>query len=202
MIIRILLSLCLLIPLSIASGEDAISSNSFFLPTPHEWRTETISFPLSFAPELDYEGLEELRFAPGMFDAEAEDFWTYAFLWWIPSDSEINATRLEKDLENYFTGLAKAVAAERNMDLTGASFDVELGAPQAGIKAGPDYSGSAEVFDPFVTAKMISLNIMIKRIVCAKQDRLAVIFELSPQPLEHAVWSELDGIRSGFRCEQ
>ena len=43
----------------------------FSMPTPEGWRTETIPFPLEFAPELEYEGLEELRFAPGMFDAAA-----------------------------------------------------------------------------------------------------------------------------------
>ena len=58
----------------------------FHLPTPEGWRTETIPFPLEFAPELDYEGVEELRFAPGMFTEGAEDYWTYAFVWWLPSD--------------------------------------------------------------------------------------------------------------------
>ena len=29
----------------------------FHLPTPEGWRTETIPFPLGFAPELEYEGL-------------------------------------------------------------------------------------------------------------------------------------------------
>ena len=32
----------------------------FHLPTPDGWRTEIIPIPLDFAPELKYEGIEEL----------------------------------------------------------------------------------------------------------------------------------------------
>ena len=46
----------------------------FQIPTAKGWRTETIPPPLDFAPEVDFQGLEELRFAPGMFDAQAVDF--------------------------------------------------------------------------------------------------------------------------------
>jgi hypothetical protein len=54
----------------------------FVLPTPEGWRTETLHFPLEFAPQLPYQGLEELRFSPGMFKPGREDFWTYAFVFW------------------------------------------------------------------------------------------------------------------------
>src|SRR5688500_2734436 len=50
----------------------------FAWPVPAGWRTETIPFPLGFAPTLPYTGIEELRFAPGMFKAGSDDFWTYA----------------------------------------------------------------------------------------------------------------------------
>src|SRR5688500_6206534 len=47
------------------------------------WRTETIPFPLPFAPELPHRGLVELRFSPGMFKADSEELWTYSFVWWL-----------------------------------------------------------------------------------------------------------------------
>jgi hypothetical protein len=62
----------------------------FYLPTPEGWRTETIPFPLEFAPELDYEGLEELRFAPGMFKEGSADFWSYAFVTRKPIQLNVN----------------------------------------------------------------------------------------------------------------
>ena len=60
-----------------------LAAAPFTFPTPPRWRTETIPFPLEFAPELAYVGLEELRFAPGMFKAGAEDFWKSKSGWFI-----------------------------------------------------------------------------------------------------------------------
>ena len=37
-------------------------------PAPEGWRHERLAFPLDFAPDIELEGYEELRFAPGMFD--------------------------------------------------------------------------------------------------------------------------------------
>ena len=42
----------------------------FTMPTPEGWRNETIPFPLEFAPNLGYEGIEEIRFSPGMMESE------------------------------------------------------------------------------------------------------------------------------------
>ncbi len=56
----------LLISVGVVAAAEEVAVPSFFLPTPEGWQTETIPFPLEFAPEIKYEGLEELRFAPGM----------------------------------------------------------------------------------------------------------------------------------------
>jgi len=63
-----------------------------------------------------------------------------------------------------------------------------------------DYRGSAKIFDPFVTGEMLSLNIRVKKIACPDQTRLAVFFELSPQPYSHKVWPTLAAIGKGFQC--
>jgi hypothetical protein len=39
--------------------------------TPAGWRTETIPFPLEFAPSIAHAGVEELRFPPGFLDPES-----------------------------------------------------------------------------------------------------------------------------------
>ena len=53
----------------------------YVFSAPGDWRTEIVTFRLSFAPELDYEGHGDVRFAPGMFDPETDEFWTYSFVW-------------------------------------------------------------------------------------------------------------------------
>lgn len=180
-----------------ASGEEA--EVPFSLPMPEGWRGETITFPLEFAPELAYEGLEELRFSPGMFDPEAEDFWSYGFIWWVPLTTTLDAETLGKDLEAYFRGLSKAVSASRGHD----PGELEL---RADLKAQPSEDGSERFggtvlgYDAFATQAPVTLNVQIVTRRCEAEEHLVVFFELSPQPESHAVWQTLKGIREGFRC--
>ncbi len=168
----------------------------FSMPVPEGWRTETIPFPLGFAPDLPYEGLEELRFSPGMFDADSEQFWSYAFIWWVNLDSETDADSLSIYLDSYFQGLADAVAQSRELDISGAHFASSIEANE-----GASFSGVAETFDPFVTLEQVTLHIRGDVFPCPAQERLVVFFALSPQDVDHAVWDDLDAIRAGFSCE-
>ena len=181
------------------SPED--SETPFYLPTPAGWRTETLAFPLEFAPQLFDRGLEELRFAPGMFEQGSEDFWTYAFVWWLPVGSEIEANRLAADLGTYFSGLARAVAKGKNLTIDDAVFEVEMVAVEGGT-TGWDFEGMAEILDTFVTAETVVLNIRAKFVLCVSQHHGALLFELSPQSLDHGVWQTLGQIRDGFRCDR
>ena len=176
------------------------ASLPFHLPTPEGWQTETIPFPLGFAPELDYQGLEELRFAPGMFKSESENLWSYTFVWWFPDTTKLSPERLEKDLSRYFKGLMEAVGENRNRDLTNARYTAKLVQPPASDDQEAYLLGTAETYDSFVTAEMITLNVKICQVSCAEQGMTALFFELSPQPFDHGIWAEMDAIRHGFRC--
>lgn len=172
------------------------ASLPFSMPIPEGWRTETIPFPLGFAPDLPYVGLEELRFSPGMFDAESEQFWSYAFIWWVNLDSETNADSLSIYLDSYFHGLADAVAESRELEISDAHFASSIEATE-----GESFSGYAETFDAFVTLEQVTLNIRGDVFPCPDQERLVLFFALSPQDVEHAIWDDLDAIRTGFSCE-
>ena len=76
-------------------------------------------FPLGFAKDLAYKGHEDLRFAPGMFKADAADYFSYAFVMWIDGGMSFEPASLEKDLLKYYKGLCAAVAP-------GKKFDVDL----------------------------------------------------------------------------
>jgi len=79
-----------LLILPIISGlslnSDIAASKEFELPLYDGWGKETIPFPLKFAPEIKLEGVEELRFSPGMFSEDSEEYWSYFFVWWLDSD--------------------------------------------------------------------------------------------------------------------
>lgn len=182
-----------------SQGQEA-AELPFFLPTPEGWRTETLPFPLDFAPELDYEGLEELRFAPGMFQEKEADFWSYAFVWWVPKETEITAKRLERDLEAYFRGLTRAVAQAREFDPGTPEFEARL-EPRVGDRAElAQWSGSVRTYDAFTTRSAIGLGVQIDVLECPALGHLAVFFQLSPQPRRNRIWEVMDSMREGFRC--
>jgi hypothetical protein len=175
---------------------------SFHLPVPRGWRTETLTFPLTFAPELEYEGLEELRFSPGMFQEKGVDFWSYAFVWWVPLATEFSTERLENDLEIYFNGLTDGVAKAREFDPGAPDFDARLEPVESDLPDPRQWEGKVRTFDVFTTRRPISLNIRIDLLECADQGHTAVFFQLSPQPRRNPIWKVLDEMRQGFRCER
>lgn len=175
----------------------------FVLPQPEGWNAETIPFPLPFAPTLPYRGLEVLRFAPGMFDAQAEDFWTYAFVWWIDASHRIDGPRLAHDLEAYFAGLARLVAASAE-DGESVSLAMDPDATVVALEAaGPDaFTGTVRTVDAFTTGASLALGLRVTRRHCEAAGRQAMLFLLSPQAPEHPLWTVLEGISRGFRCDE
>jgi hypothetical protein len=171
----------------------------FSLPTPDGWRTETIHFPLGFAPELDYTGLEELRFAPGMFTPGAEDYWTYAFVWWISLDTDPGVERLQADLEAYFFGLTRVVARGSGFDPGNPTYEAKLRRIDEGDPG--RLRGRVLTFDAFAARKPVELNVRVDNVACKDQGRRALVFLLSPRSEDHTVWRALEKIRDGFRCD-
>ena len=45
------------------------------------WGKEVIQIPFWFAPEINYTGHEDIRFAKGWEDINSAGFWTYVFTW-------------------------------------------------------------------------------------------------------------------------
>jgi hypothetical protein len=175
----------------------------FVMPTPEGWRTETIPFPIEFAPALPYKGLEELRFSPGMFKPGSEDFWTYAFVFWLEGEVPLTAARLDSDLKTYLEGLSRAVE-EKNAKFDPKAADVTARIEE--LKASPEgqqhFAGKVEAYDPFKTHQRQTLNVRVNVFQCKAQGRTVAFFQVSPQPTTHKVWKTLQQIRDGFRCSK
>lgn len=188
-----------LVLVGLSTGAENKARSPFSLPTPDGWRTETIPFPLGFAPELDYTGVEELRFAPGMFTAGAEDYWTYAFVWWIPIGTDPGAERLQTDLEAYFFGLTRVVARGNGFDPGNPTYEAKL--RRVGESDANRLQGRVLTYDAFAARKPVELNVRVENVPCAEEGRRALLFLLSPQAENHAVWRSLEMIRDGFSCD-
>jgi len=181
-------------------AEPPAATVPFHLPLPEGWRPETIPFPLSFAPAVKITGVEELRFAPGMFTEAAEDYWTYAFVWWVPESTELTIATIERDLILYFSGLTQSVVASKKLVVDELRFDVQLEEVPRGKDKSPLLIGTVKTFDPFTAIAPVTLNLWIEKILCPDQEHVAAYFALSPQPSGHPVWKTLQRIRDGFDC--
>jgi len=104
-----------------------LSTSGFELPK------ETIALPPAFATDMKWKGAEELRFAPGMFKADAADFFSYDLLFWLPDDAEIDAKTMEEELLAYYRGLA-AVLKCKKQEVDAKAFTLTI----TGAKQQPD----------------------------------------------------------------
>lgn len=192
--------IALLITVPAVWGE---TGDPFVFNAPKEWRSERIPFPLDFAPELDYQGFEELRFAPGMFNDKSDSYFSYVFFWWIDGKSKINAERLEADLVNYFKGLCSAVGKQRKLtlDLTKVRAKVAKQADKPSSTT-QHFTGVVDTFDPFTDGKPLTLNFEISERHCEQAGRLSVFFIASPQQPQGKLWETMRAMRDTFACSQ
>ena len=171
------------------------ASAPFSVPSREGWRPESVALPPAFAPTFPHQGLAELRFSPGMFDAEREDFWSYLMVWWVPEKTEIGANSLADDLAVYYRGLIGVVAPGQGFDPASVAVEVSLDPAKDG-----GFQGYATILDAFATGKAITLAVRIDRIACSAAEHVALVFSLTPQASDHAIWKDLDALRDGFAC--
>lgn len=179
----------------IASSLNAISQNeketTLLLTIEEPWRSEHLPFPISFAPSLDYKGIEEVRFAKGWGSPESGEFWTYAFLWYLDEDPKLSQSKLETDIEAYFDGLMSVVGKDiKDIPKTKATFTND----------GMVYQGKARIYDAFFTKELITLQIDAVSEYCTQKEKYTVLFTISPQPRDHSVWKTLTTIDLAFTC--
>jgi hypothetical protein len=172
---------------------------------PEGWKTETIPFPLQFAPDLPYRGVEEIRFGPSFFEPDAPFYFSYAFVWWLDGAPELSKEALERDLGRYFAGLCNAVGG-KTYSFDPARFKATLapmgGAPRLaafGVKA---FGGTLDTYDPFEKGKgrAITLHVEIAVGDCSEAGRRVVLVAASPKPRPDAVWQALDERVTSFSC--
>jgi hypothetical protein len=162
-------------------------------PVPVTWRSETIPFPLGFAPELVHRGVEELRFPAGFLDPTSPDYWSYAFVWRLEDDPAIDATTLGRELTVYFRGLIAAV--DEDNQITERDAIIARATP---VTEPPGFALTAHVFDAFKTKLALDLTGTATHVACPGGGALWT-FVLSPNPATLPQLTELAGKAS---CDQ
>lgn len=171
------------------------------LPVPKDWTIERFLIPISFAPQIPYTGIEDIRFAPGWGNVKSDEYWTYAFLWHLDAPPETDAEIIAENLKVYYTGLIKS-----NTDSARTAIEKIIPVTATFTKTPTDkgdketYTGTIGMID-YMQRKPIILNCIVHLKVCPEGNKTILFYELSPKPFTHSNWISLNQLWADFRCK-
>jgi hypothetical protein len=172
------------------------------LPLPKDWTFERFLIPISFAPQIPYKGVEDIRFTSGWGNAESEEYWTYAFLWYLETSPKMDAETIDANLKAYYTGLIE-------INREGFKVPLEKVTPvktsfKEIAKAGSDiktFTGTVEMLD-YMQQKPMTLNCMVHMRSCPEEKKTIMFYQLSPKPPTHKNWQSLNQLWADFQCKK
>jgi hypothetical protein len=156
------------------------------------WGKEMFTFPLGFARDIPYQGIEEARFPKGWKDTESSFFWTYTFAWSIANDSLLTAHDLEVDLQHYFDGIM-SIEIEQKSDRTIANTSAAFLLKEETLQHSK-LVGKIHSWDHFTTKMPITLYAEVDQYYCKNQEKVIVLFRFSPKEFTHEVWNTMRAI--------
>ncbi len=164
-------------------------------PVPAGWKSESFPFPLEFAPGLAHRGVEELRFAPGMFDPKAGGYWSYAFVWRTDDAATLAAPILAAELTIYFRGLLAAVDETKKQIKSLDDIVVKVTGEGEGEKR---FSLAISLVDAFGDGRAVALAGWAQRTSCGTGSLW--VFVMSPE--KSTLRAELDALGHAAACGQ
>ncbi|WP_300599940.1 hypothetical protein [Niabella sp.] len=164
------------------------------LKKPASWQFEKFVLPPTFAPGFPYTGVEELRFSPGMFNKDASDYFSYAFVAQLNQTTSITQDALKNYLLTYFRGLCGSTAKQRNLSIDTAQITVSIEKKDRSI-----YDATLNVFGVFADGAPVILNAEIKVLTHAPAKKTYLLFITSPQRKTHVIWQQLYNIQKEFK---
>src|SRR5258708_6973255 len=167
---------------------------------PEGWGVERFLIPIEFAPKIPYKGVEDIRFAPGWGDAKSEEYWTYAFLWYLDEAPVLNAKIIESNLDKYYTGLIGRNIERRKIPAE-KLFPVKTSLNEVPTSPGDlkTFHGTITMLD-YMEQKPQVLNCVVHLKSCEGRRNGFVFYEITPKPLKDKVWMSLDLLWLGFNC--
>lgn len=172
----------------------------YLLPVPEGWGVERFPLPPSFAPGIAYHGVEDIRFTPGWASAKNDEYWSYAFLWYIKSKVTPDVQMLDSSLTAYYTGLVKINGAKIPADKI-IPVTVVIKKDPSRKNVHESFSGTVTMTD-YMTQQPVTLNVHVQWRICTAQNETFIFFELSPKPLKHKVWRSLNKLWLDFQCDK
>lgn len=174
-----------------------------------DWKGERIALPPIFAPAMKLNGVEVIRFAPGMFQAESESFFSYAFVFSLVKEQPLTREIIQREMLVYYRGLAESVSKSKGRTVDAAKFTFELepakaatGTPEQISAASKvtQYAGKLAWVEPFVTGQPQTLHFEIQFWTDPGTTRDYLFVCTSPKSPggTEAIWRELRSLRRSF----
>jgi hypothetical protein len=169
----------------------------YTLNVPKDWGVERFLIPISFAPQIPYHGVEDIRFMPGWSKANSNEYWTYAFLWYVDNMQKTNAKIIETNLKAYYTGLI-----EVNSGQTGQAILVKAKFKKVKTAQGDSktFRGTISMLD-YMAKKTILLHCIVHLKFSSKQDKTFLFYEISPKQYDDKVWQSLHQLWTDLKNE-
>ena len=174
------------------------------ITVPAGWKGEQIPLPPSFAKEMQFKGIEEARFSPGMFQEKSNTFFSYFFIFKIDPGSELTEKNIKRELLTYYQGLSRTIFNSRKEEIDNSQFSCKLtkAIPLDSQNIYPqrltEYSATVNWTEPFVTQKPQILNLIIQAWTDNTTRHGYLFVCVSPQDFEANIWQSMRDIRGTF----
>ena len=167
------------------------------LDAPGDWGGETIKLPPGFAPDMNFKGVEHIRFAPGMFKPDTDSFFSYALVFELDPAIELTPESVKDEFLKYYRGLCKAVLGGNLGRVDPSTFKMRLQRADDEADGFPtSYEAQLDWVEPFSTKKRQRLNLEIQ--TWNDANRTFVFVCVSPQDKNATIWKQLHKIRDGY----
>jgi len=173
----------------------------YTLDTLKGWDVERFLIPISFAPSIPYKGVEDIRFTPGWAKKTTNEYWSYAFLWYLDGTPTLDARTIENNLKAYYTGLIKVNSDSSR--IASKLFPVTTSIKSRTTEKGDlkTFEGSVNMLD-YMSQQPVTLNVVVHIRACAGKDKTFVFHEISPMPWSDDVWKRLHQLWINFKCNK
>jgi hypothetical protein len=200
----IMLLLCL-VALSVFGQDPTVEFDAkqwkapYHLDSPKDWDVERFLIPISFAPQIPYKGVEDIRFTPGWAKAQSDEYWSYAFLWYLDGTPKTTAKIIKNNLKAYYSGLVGVMQGEISADklVDVKSKFKKVKAQKGDLKT---FRGTIYMLD-YMAKKPILLHCVVHLKSCSGQDKTYIFYEISPKPYSDKVWQNLHQLWTDFSCD-
>lgn len=168
------------------------------LSIPTGWDIERFLIPIEFAPQIQYKGVEDIRFTSGWANVKSNEYWTYAFLWYLDGTYKINKNILENNLRAYYSGLVGRNIEPRKIPASKVipvkTFVKQVTTSESDLKT---FNGTIEMLD-YMEQRPITLNCIVHVRPYKEKGKTFIFYELSPKPFPDSIWLKLNELWTDF----